>query len=84
MTYQPLQNHLKGRYDLTLFTSELNINPKERDKIMFEDGTHLMVSRVLPQKTTWVLYVQKKVSSDFGIRIMFDISSDAETGFRIG
>ena len=60
MTYQPLQNHLKGRYDLTLFTSELNINPKERDKIMFEDGTHLMVSRVLPQKQLGFYMFKKK------------------------
>jgi len=50
MTFQPLTSHLKGRYDLTLFTSDLDIEPKERDKVMFEDGTMLVITRLLPQK----------------------------------
>jgi len=60
MTYQPLPNYLKGRYDLTMFTSDLDIKPNERDKIMFEDGTFLMISKVLPQKQLGFYMFKKK------------------------
>jgi len=60
MTFQPLTSYLKGRFDLTLFTSDLSIEPKERDKIMFEDGTMLVISRLLPQKQLGFYVFKKK------------------------
>lgn len=49
MTYQPISNHLKGKFDSVIFTSETNIKFKERQMVVFEDGTHLLITRKLPQ-----------------------------------
>jgi hypothetical protein len=60
MTYQPISNWLKGRYDKTMFTSDTSITPKERDKVLFEDGTFLRITRVLPQKQNGFFMFSKK------------------------
>jgi hypothetical protein len=60
MTYQPLSSWLKGKYDKTIFTSDTEIRPKERDKILFEDGRYLMITRVLPQEQIGFFAINKK------------------------
>jgi len=49
MTFQPISAHLKGRYNRVLFTSETDIVFRERDKILFEDNSMLLINRLLPQ-----------------------------------
>lgn len=49
MVYMPISNHLKGKVDRVLFTSETDVPFKERDKVMFEDGHKLIITKVLPQ-----------------------------------
>ncbi|HKL47107.1 MAG TPA: hypothetical protein VJ878_00430, partial [Candidatus Izemoplasmatales bacterium] len=60
MIYQPITSHLKGKYDMTLFTSDTSIDPQNRDKIMFEDGSMLLVNKVLPQKQAGFYMFRKK------------------------
>lgn len=64
MTYQPLSAHLKGKYDGVLFTSETDIKPTERDKILFVDGIledkYLRVTRVLPQVQIGTFAINRK------------------------
>lgn len=60
MTFQPLTDSLKGRYDRTLFTSEIDIVFRERNKILFEDGRYLMINRVLPQVQHGMFLINKK------------------------
>jgi len=60
MTYQPLSSWLKGKYDKTIFTSDTEIKPKERDKILFEDGRYLRITRKLPQEQIGFFAISKK------------------------
>jgi len=60
MTYQPLSSWLKGKYDKTIFTSDTTIQPNERDKILFEDGRYLRITRKLPQEQLGFYVFSKK------------------------
>lgn len=60
MTIQPLSNHLKGRFDKVIFTSDTLIMPKERDKVLFEDGTMLTITRKIPQTQLYCYAFSKK------------------------
>jgi hypothetical protein len=60
MTYAPISGYLKGKFDKVIFTSETDISPKERDKILFKDGTFLRVTRSLPQKQLGMYMFSKK------------------------
>jgi hypothetical protein len=60
MTYQPLSSWLKGKYDKVIFTSDTAIQPNERDKILFEDGRYLRITRKLPQEQIGFFAISKK------------------------
>ena len=60
MTYQPLSSWLKGKYDMVIYTSDTNIKPNERDKILFEDGRYLRIIRKLPQEQNGFFAISKK------------------------
>ena len=60
MTFQPISAHLKGRYDRVIFTSELDLEFRERDKILFEDNTTLIINRAIPQKQHGMFLISKK------------------------
>ena len=60
MTFQPISAHLKGRYDRVVFSSETDIEFKERDKILFEDNTTLSITRIIPQVQHGYFMISKK------------------------
>ena len=60
MTYQPLSSWLKGKYDKVIFTSDTEIQPNERDKILFDDGRYLRITRKLPQEQIGFFAISKK------------------------
>ncbi|MCK9319498.1 hypothetical protein, partial [Methanoculleus sp.] len=49
MTSQPITGWLKGKFEKVIFTSETDIEFKERDFVLFEDGTKYRITRVLEQ-----------------------------------
>ena len=60
MTYQPISNWLKGKFDRVLFTSETAIEFEERDFVMFESGKKLRITRILPQSQHGAFLINKK------------------------
>ena len=60
MTYQPISNWLKGKFDKVLYTSETDIKFEERDFIKFENGKFLRITRVLPQSQHGAFLINKK------------------------
>ena len=60
MTYQPISSYLKGKYDKVIFTSETDLVFNERDKILFEDGRFLNITRKLPQEQLGFYMFSKK------------------------
>ena len=60
MTYQPISNWLKGKFQNVIFTSEYNMNFKERDYVRFEDGSQLRITRKLPQVQHGAFVINRK------------------------
>jgi hypothetical protein len=64
MIYQPLSNHVKGKYDGVIFSSDTEIKPKNNDKIYFEGGIldkkFLLIQRILPQIQHGMFMINKK------------------------
>lgn len=60
MTMQPISSWLKGQFDKVLFTSETDITFKERDFILFENGTKLRIIRVLAQSQHGMFLLNQK------------------------
>lgn len=60
MTYQPLPSYLKEKMDKTIYTSELDLSPEERDKVLLESGKYLRVVRIFPQKQHGMFLINKK------------------------
>ena len=60
MTMQPISDWLKGQFDKVIFTSETNIEFKERDFILFSDGVKARVNRKIPQVQHGMFLINKK------------------------
>lgn len=60
MTTQPISNWLKGQFDKVIFTSETNIEFKERDYILFENGSKARITRKIPQVQHGMFLISKK------------------------
>mgnify|MGYP001240613849 CR=1 FL=1 len=60
MTFQPLSNWLKGKFDKVIFSSETTLNPAKYDGILFEDKSILRVQRILPQTMHGMFLINKK------------------------
>lgn len=59
-TYQPINNWLKGKYDKVIFTSETDVEFRERDKILFDDGRYLVINSVIPQTQHGAFLINRK------------------------
>jgi len=59
MTLQPISNWLKGQFEKVLYTSETGITFKERDFVLFEDGTKYRITRVLEQSQHGAFLISK-------------------------
>ena len=59
MTTQPISDWLKGQFEKVLFTSETNIDFKERDFVLFENKTKLRITRIITQSQHGAFLISK-------------------------
>lgn len=64
MAYFPISNHLKGKFDGVIFTSDFDLKPRQNDKILFIDGylegKRTLITKVLPQVQMGMFVISKK------------------------
>lgn len=59
-TMQQLRGWLKGGFSAVIFSSETELSPKERDRVLFEDGTSLIVMQQKPLTSNGMFALSKK------------------------
>lgn len=62
MTDQPISSWLKGKYESVIFTSEIDYEFEERDRVFLEDNKSkfLSITNVIPQKHLGQYVITKK------------------------